>query len=48
MPGILKVSYAALGTNGQYEIFIYLRGAFNKFLDFFGMDTFINRTHKKL
>ena len=25
-----------------------LRGAFNKFPDFFGMDTFINRTHKKL
>ena len=23
-------------------------GAFNKFPDFFGMDTFINRTHKKL
>ena len=25
-----------------------VRGAFNKFPDFFGMDTFINRTHKKL
>ena len=25
-----------------------IRGAFNKFPDFFGMDTFINRTHKKL
>ena len=27
---------------------IKVRGAFNKFPDFFGMDTFINRTHKKL
>ena len=25
-----------------------VRDAFNKFPDFFGMDTFIKRTHKKL
>ena len=30
------------------KLYFLVRGAFNKFPDFFGMDTFINRTHKKL
>ena len=31
-----------------YVVACLVRGAFNKLPDFFGMDTFINRTHKKL
>ena len=33
---------------GRGNCLPYVQGAFNKFPDFFGMDTFINRTHKKL
>ena len=40
-----KLDRVSLSNN---NVKCHIRGAFNKFPDFFGMDTFINRTHKKL
>ena len=48
-PKKLKAGFAIMiGAGLDRDNFTDLRGAFNKFPDFFGMDTFINRTHKKL
>ena len=44
---MIALMFNKLNATNNY-VFLDVRGAFNKFPDFFGMDTFINRTHKKL